>query len=246
MTERANTVISRPVIIYWMYRDDAGRRVVLTPPERGSGMKGLFYSKPLRASFTAFLALHGQCAACGRSAFADLRACACGKDGEDVLDLHLTGASQKEFDRLLDVELDLHRKAARTEAGKTERNSLTEEEVRLLLGLQDGLCFYCANELLSGHGGPKFDRDHYVPIARGGKTILENTVLACPTCNRKKSDSDGYAFELHMRRTRKPEMMARYAAMRIRFRLSMRQLGRKHIACDANRRSLVLQRPGTR
>jgi hypothetical protein len=33
MTERANNVIPRRIIFYWMYRDQAGRRVELTPPE---------------------------------------------------------------------------------------------------------------------------------------------------------------------------------------------------------------------
>ncbi|MGH8808657.1 MAG: HNH endonuclease [Noviherbaspirillum sp.] len=246
MTEYANNVIPRPVIIYWMYRDEAGRRVVLTPPEQGSAMKGRFYCTPLCAGSASFLAHHGHCAACGRSAPADLRGCACEKDGSDVLDLRLTGARQEQFDRILDAELDLHRKAARIKAGKPDRNPLTEEEVRQLLELQDGLCFYCANELPPGRRGPQYDRDHDVPVERGGKTIFENTVRACPICNREKGNDDGYEFELLLRRARKPEMKVRYAAMRVRFRLGMRRLGRKHIACDANRVWLVLQRPAPR
>jgi 5-methylcytosine-specific restriction endonuclease McrA len=246
MTDRVTNAIPRPVIIYWMYRDDVGRRVVLTPPDQGSAMTGRFYSTPLRERFAAFLVQHSRCAACSQSAPTDLCACACGKDGLDVLDLRLTGTDEAEFDRILKSELDLHRKAARIEAGKPDRNPLTEDEVGLLLKLQDGLCFYCANELPPGRSGPQFDRDHYVPVERGGKTTLENTVLACPFCNRKKGNEDGYEFGLQMRGARKPEMKARYAAMRTRFRIFMRRLGRKHIACDASRAALVLRRPDSK
>ena len=53
---------------------------------------------------------------------------------------------------------------------------------------RDGFrCAYC------GRGeaeGVKLHLDHIVPVARGGRTELENLVTACVTCNVGKSASD--------------------------------------------------------
>ena len=53
---------------------------------------------------------------------------------------------------------------------------------------RDGFrCAYC------GRGEPesvKLHIDHIVPVARGGRTELENLVTACATCNLGKSGSD--------------------------------------------------------
>jgi hypothetical protein len=53
---------------------------------------------------------------------------------------------------------------------------------------RDGFrCAYC------GRGEPenvKLHIDHIVPVARGGRTELENLVTACATCNVGKSASD--------------------------------------------------------
>lgn len=208
-------------------------------------MRGSFYSTPLRAGFATFLALHGRCAACNQPVPAELSACACSLDAHDVLDLRLTGVDQEEFDRRLSAEIDLYCKSTRIAAGKPEQKPLTEDEIKLLVKLQDGLCWYCADKLPLGRDGPTFDCDHYVPVERGGKTTLENTVLACPRCDRSKGKDDGYEYELKMRHARKPELKLRYAVMRRQFRLAMRKLGRNHIACDGNRAALVLRRPSS-
>lgn len=36
--------------------------------------------------------------------------------------------------------------------------------------------------------------DHYQPLARGGSHELDNLVIACPTCNQRKSANDPYEF----------------------------------------------------
>ena len=47
-------------------------------------------------------------------------------------------------------------------------------------------CAYCrAAEELTVVG---FEFEHIVPRSSGGKTVLENICLACPACNRFKSD----------------------------------------------------------
>ena len=44
------------------------------------------------------------------------------------------------------------------------------------------LCAYCKKEAWS-------DRDHIIPLSKGGTDSIDNIVPACITCNRSKSDS---------------------------------------------------------
>jgi HNH endonuclease len=47
-------------------------------------------------------------------------------------------------------------------------------------------CAYCQT---TEHLTPvTFEIEHIVPLSHGGETVLENLCLACPTCNRLKSD----------------------------------------------------------
>lgn len=48
-------------------------------------------------------------------------------------------------------------------------------------------CAYCrtAEHLTATH----FEIEHIEPLAAGGETVFENLCLACPMCNRFKSDS---------------------------------------------------------
>lgn len=48
-----------------------------------------------------------------------------------------------------------------------------------------GRCAYCRVELDPAN----WHADHVVPWARGGPTVLENLVAACPPCNMAKHDS---------------------------------------------------------
>ena len=43
-------------------------------------------------------------------------------------------------------------------------------------------CYYCGHVLQVGHT----NRDHVIPKAGGGKTLVGNTVLACVDCNTLK------------------------------------------------------------
>ena len=36
--------------------------------------------------------------------------------------------------------------------------------------------------------------DHYQPLSKGGKHVVDNLVIACPTCNLRKSAKDPYEF----------------------------------------------------
>jgi 5-methylcytosine-specific restriction endonuclease McrA len=47
---------------------------------------------------------------------------------------------------------------------------------------QLGQCFYCAKTLITLH------IDHMIPLSRGGGHSKDNLCLACPSCNRTKSN----------------------------------------------------------
>lgn len=58
----------------------------------------------------------------------------------------------------------------------------TEADVKQQYATQAGKCYWCDKPLGS------FERDHVVPLTRGGTNWPENIVVACPTCNRSKGN----------------------------------------------------------
>ena len=51
----------------------------------------------------------------------------------------------------------------------------------------EGRCCYCGKP--EGRArADKFDREHLVPLSRGGKAVRENIVPACRTCNRGRGN----------------------------------------------------------
>jgi 5-methylcytosine-specific restriction endonuclease McrA len=55
---------------------------------------------------------------------------------------------------------------------------------------QNDKCAYCGTDVdLSSHG------DHIFPHSKGGKTELDNLVIACPECNQKKKDMNPEEWE---------------------------------------------------
>jgi 5-methylcytosine-specific restriction endonuclease McrA len=68
-------------------------------------------------------------------------------------------------------------------------------KVRSLLSKFGKLCFYCNVEMIPRKPGQTnicdlaMTIDHVVPLSKGGSNKLENLVLCCNKCNRKKNDS---------------------------------------------------------
>lgn len=58
--------------------------------------------------------------------------------------------------------------------------SHTIAEWRAVVAAQRGRCFYCERSV-------RLERDHVVPIARGGSDSIDNIVGACRSCNAKKA-----------------------------------------------------------
>lgn len=76
----------------------------------------------------------------------------------------------------------------RAKAAKVEGKH-SAQDIRDIFSEQEGLCAYCYDSL-----GDRFHRDHKIPLSRGGSNNRENICLACPKCNRRKSDKTPEEF----------------------------------------------------
>lgn len=72
------------------------------------------------------------------------------------------------------------------------KNDLTFEQVIKLFEVFDGNCAYCGREELEGE---VFHLEHIVSMSsQGGNNSLDNVLLSCPSCNRKKWDKPLVTF----------------------------------------------------
>lgn len=71
----------------------------------------------------------------------------------------------------------------------------TAAQIRELLRLQEGHCYYCFAGLLTQTGRPSYHRDHFEPVEYGGSDSISNIVLACASCNINKRACDGESFK---------------------------------------------------
>lgn len=58
-----------------------------------------------------------------------------------------------------------------------------------------GICYYCHNIFLP----QELTMDHIVPIARGGRSVKNNVVPCCKTCNTKKRQMLPVEWDEYMR-----------------------------------------------
>jgi 5-methylcytosine-specific restriction endonuclease McrA len=56
----------------------------------------------------------------------------------------------------------------------------TEREWQRLLARHQGKCAYC--------GAPATEREHVVPLSRGGSDFIGNILPACRSCNNQKNN----------------------------------------------------------
>lgn len=66
---------------------------------------------------------------------------------------------------------------------RAAEGTYTSADIRALWERQQGKCHYCGVAV-----GDVYHVDHVVPLSRGGNNLLENLVIACPSCNLSKSD----------------------------------------------------------
>lgn len=68
--------------------------------------------------------------------------------------------------------------------------SFSDDEINTIYRLQKGKCAYCRKRLRKS-----FERDHIVPLSRGGINEARNIQLVCRrSCNQKKSNKDPMEF----------------------------------------------------
>ena len=67
--------------------------------------------------------------------------------------------------------------------------SHTTQDVQAQYDRQAGRCYWCQEKV-----GDKFHVDHVTPLSKGGSNGPENLVIACPACNRQKSDKHPMDF----------------------------------------------------
>lgn len=70
--------------------------------------------------------------------------------------------------------------SGRTPVNRVPVPGLSDDVWRLIREMYDGRCYYC------GKGGKKLQREHRVPLARGGSNDISNIVPSCEACNRRK------------------------------------------------------------
>jgi 5-methylcytosine-specific restriction endonuclease McrA len=99
--------------------------------------------------------------------------------------LRLNPAKNREAVRqwyLKNYDKHLEKKRRRRARLSGAEGSHTETEVKALFAQQQGLCFHCNCDLeISG-----FQRDHWIPLIRGGSDWITNIRLLCPFCNMSK------------------------------------------------------------
>lgn len=59
---------------------------------------------------------------------------------------------------------------------------------------QQGRCYYCEQPTAE-----RFEVDHFIALANGGKHDPSNIVIACPNCNRRKNKLNGSQFIAKLR-----------------------------------------------
>jgi 5-methylcytosine-specific restriction endonuclease McrA len=179
------------------------------------------FNRPLSTQLVERLRRYGHCTACGRPAPDRLDACQCGHIPRQGGALEVTisdRSAEPRFDKLVAQLLDRAKSATRRVRLAANPPTLTEAEVAMLLTWQRSMCFYCGSPFQVETGETIFRRDHVLALLRGGATSIENTVLACVSCNARKGSGDAMLFVRRMARARAPEAKRAYAAMRRSFR----------------------------
>ncbi|MEM9954545.1 MAG: HNH endonuclease signature motif containing protein [Chloroflexota bacterium] len=67
---------------------------------------------------------------------------------------------------------------------------VTVSDLRHRIYSSGGQCAYCKVSLVNAD----FECDHIIPLGRGGGNIPDNIAVACPSCNRSKSDKHPARF----------------------------------------------------
>lgn len=95
--------------------------------------------------------------------------------------------------RLAEKAIEHKRRAARGDLRSEQIGNLLEESMNI--------CAYCNNQFEEAN----MHIEHCMPLSRGGTNSLDNVVIACETCNKRKKDKTPLEFMLNW-----PKVTARY------------------------------------
>lgn len=213
----------QPTIVFMLSEyvgDDRQFLVSIGDISIGTSMHKSF-KRPLSTQLVERLKRYGHCTACGRPAPCRLDVCECGHIPKHGGTLEVTisdRAAEPRFDKLVAQLLDRAKPTIRRLRLAASPSTLTEAEVNMLLAWQRNMCFYCGLQFPVETGKTIFRRDHVLALVHAGATSIENTVLACVSCNSRKGSSDAMLFSRRMARARALEDKPAYAAMRRSFR----------------------------
>lgn len=70
-----------------------------------------------------------------------------------------------------------------------EAGGVSSRELRIWWRAQRQVCYWCG-----ATQAKEYTIDHYVPLARGGKHVIGNLVVACRPCNVRKNAKDPLEF----------------------------------------------------
>ena len=144
-----------------------------------------------------------KCAYCGSRIRPPLAPCACGI-GEDWSGVDLAATFPRQALEDLVKRLYARQKGRlgsvrRALAVKTSGGKIHFREKADLFKVQEGLCFYCGESLVDQDGRNRYHCDHFVAVTDGGRSDLENSVLACARCNLLKNSDHGRYFTRRVR-----------------------------------------------
>lgn len=94
---------------------------------------------------------------------------------------------------------ELSRIRNKTEKGRAEKTAnrisrrgsgkITKSEIEHIKRTSSMKCYWCG-----ANCEDDYHLDHYIPVAKGGKTNVDNMVLSCSLCNQHKSAKDPISF----------------------------------------------------
>lgn len=183
------------------------------------GESGNFWNNGITPDVIEFIIKKCTCAYCGLRIQEPLAPCACGQVSEHWDGIELAAAYPREdfaeeVNRLYTRQKGRLGAARRSAAAKANGGNITVEEKASLFVAQEGLCFYCSESLVDKEGGNQYHCDHFVALTNGGRSDLENSVLACTRCNLLKNSDDGRYFIKRARRLQLVKDPAQLAKMR--------------------------------
>ncbi len=179
------------------------------------GRAGQHWKDGITTDVVDFIVSKCKCACCGSAIKVPLVPCACGLATEHWGSPELVAAYPS---KVLDVEVKRlyarQTRRIRTDMVKANGGKITLQDKASLFTAQEGMCYYCSESLVDGDGRNRYHCDHFVALINGGRSDLENSVLACQRCNILKRRDDGHYFIRRVRRLQLISDPSRLAKMR--------------------------------